>query len=73
MASHLGLGSLYRDQHLFSKDSEQLTQAHDLTQELIRVEDSLGQQDRLGVILTTHGEILNRRGQIQISSQTTLA
>jgi len=58
---------LYRDQHLFSKGSEQLTQAHDLTQELIRVEDSLGQQDRLGVILTTHGEILNRRGQIKIS------
>jgi len=67
VASHLGLGSLYRDQHLFGKALEHLTQAHDLTQELIRVEDSPGQQDRLGVILTTHGEILNRRGQLQIS------
>jgi len=38
---------------------EQLTKAHDLTQELIIIEDSSGQQDRLGVILTTHGEILN--------------
>jgi len=37
---------------------EQLTKAHDLTQELIIIEDSSGQQDRLGVILTTHGEIL---------------
>jgi len=70
VASHLGLGSLYRDQHSFEKASEQLTQAHDLTQELIRVEDSPSQQDRLGVILTTHGEILNRRGQLQISGQT---
>ena len=51
-ASHLGLGSLYQDQHLFDKASEQLTQAHDLTQELIHVADSPGQQDRLGVILT---------------------
>jgi len=71
VASHLGLGCLYRDQHLFDKASEQLTQAHDLTQELIRVEDSPGQQDRLGVILTTHGEILNRRGQLQIPGQIT--
>ena len=38
---------------------EQLTKAHNLTQELITIEDSPGQQDRLGVILTTHGEILN--------------
>jgi hypothetical protein len=38
---------------------EQLTKAHDLTQEHIIIEDSPGQQDRLGVILTTHGEILN--------------
>jgi len=71
VTSHLGLGSLYRDQHLFDKASEQLTQAHDLTQELIRVADSPGQQDRLGVILTTHGKILNRRGQLQISGQIT--
>jgi len=69
-ASHLGLGSLYRDQHLFDKASEQLSQAHDLNQELICVADSPGQQDRLGVILTTHGEILNRRGQLQIFGQT---
>jgi hypothetical protein len=59
-AAHLGLGSLYRDQHTLQKASEQLTKAHDLTQELISIEDSPGQQDRLGVILTTHGEILNR-------------
>jgi len=38
---------------------EQLTKAHDLTQEPITIEDFPGQQDRLGVILTTHGEILN--------------
>jgi len=62
---------LYRDQHSFEKASEQLTKAHDLTQELISIEDSPGQQDRLGVILTTHGEILNRRDQLQISDQTT--
>ena len=70
-AVQLGLGSLYRDQHLFEKASEQLTKAHDLTQQLISIEDSPGQQDRLGVILTTHGEILNRRDQLQISDQTT--
>jgi len=38
---------------------EQLTKAHSLTQELITIEDSPGQQDRLGVILTIHGKILN--------------
>ena len=42
---------------------EQLTKAHDLTQELISIEDSPGQQDRLGVNLTTHGEILNMPDQ----------
>jgi len=63
-AAHLGLGSLYRDQHSFEKALEQLTKAHDLTQELISIEDSPGQQDRLGVILTTHGEILNLRDQL---------
>ena len=61
-AAHLGLGSLYRDQHSLAKASEQLAQAHDLIQELISIADSPGLQDRLGVILTTHGEILNRRG-----------
>ena len=70
-ATHLGLGSLYRDQHSLEKASEQLTQAHDLTQELISIEDSPGQQDRLGVILTTHGEILNRRDQLHTCNQTT--
>jgi len=58
-AAHLGLGSLYRDKCLIHKALEQLTKAHDLTQELIIIEDSPGQQDRLGVILTTRGEILN--------------
>jgi tetratricopeptide (TPR) repeat protein len=58
-AAHLGLGNLYRDQDLIHKALEQLTKAHDLTQEHIIIEDSPGQQDRLGVILTTHGEILN--------------
>jgi len=67
-ASHLSLGCLYQDQHLFDKASEQLTQTHDLTQELVRVEDSPGQQDKLGVILTIHSEILNRRAQPQISA-----
>jgi len=71
VASHLGLGCLYRDQHSFNKASEQLTQAHDLTQELIRIEDSPGQQDRLGVTLTIHSEILNRRAQLQIPGQST--
>ena len=70
-AAHLGLGSLYRDQHSLEKASEQLTQAHDLTQELISIADSPGLQDRLGVILTTHGEILDSRGQLQTSDQTT--
>ena len=57
-AAHLGLCSLYRDQYLIHKALEQLTKAHDLTQELIIIENSPGQQDRLGVILTTHSEIL---------------
>jgi len=57
--AHLGLCSLYRDQKSDQKAMEQLTKAHNLTQELITIEDSPGQQDRLGVILTTHGEILN--------------
>ena len=38
---------------------EQVRKANDLTQELITMEDSPGQKDRLGVILTTHGEVLN--------------
>jgi len=58
-AAHLGLGRLYRDQYSIKKALEQLTKDHDLTQELILIEDSPGQQDRLGVILATHGELLN--------------
>jgi len=58
VAAHLGLGSLYRDQFSKQKAIKQLTKAYDLTQELITIEDSPGQQERLGVILTTHGEIL---------------
>jgi len=38
---------------------EHLEKAHDLTQKLITSEDSPGQQDRLGVILTIQGEIIN--------------
>jgi len=54
VAAHLGLGGLYRDQHFKQKAMEQLTKAYNLTQELISIEDSLGQQERLGIILTTH-------------------
>jgi len=61
-AAHLGLGRLYRDQNSIKKALEQLTKAHDVTQELIIIEDSPGQQDRLDVNLTTHGEILNIPG-----------
>jgi len=70
-AAHLGLGSLYRDQHSLDKASDQLTKAYDLTQELIRIADSPGLHDRLGVILTTQGEILNRQGQLHTTGQTT--
>ena len=70
-ASHLGLGCLYRDQHFFDKASEQLSQAHDLIQELTSIEDSPDQQYRLGVTLTIHGEVLNRRAQLHIPGQST--
>jgi len=69
-ASHLGLGCLYRDQHLFDKVSKSLTQAQDLIQELILIEDSPDQQDRLGVTLTIHGEVLNRRAQLHTPGQS---
>ena len=39
---------------------EHLDKAHDFTQKLTTSEDSPGQQDRLGVILTMQGEILNK-------------
>jgi len=70
-AAHLGLGSLYRDQHSLDKVSDQLTKAYELTEALIRIADSPGLQDRLGVILTTQGEILNRQGQLHTTGQTT--
>jgi len=50
---------LFRDQNLDQEAMEHLEQAHDLTQELTTTEDSPGEQDRLGVILTIQGEILN--------------
>jgi len=59
VAAHLGLGCLYQDQKPDQEAMEQSTKAHDLIQELITIEDSPGQQDRLGVILTIQGEILN--------------
>jgi len=59
VAVHLGLGCPYWDQKLNQKAMEQLTKANNLTQELITIEDSPGQQDRLGVILSIQGEILN--------------
>jgi len=68
-ASHLGLGCLYRDQQFFDKASKQLTQAHDLIQELILIEDSPEQQDRHAVTLTIHGEVLNRRAQLHTPGQ----
>ena len=55
-AAHLGLGSLYRDQHSLEKASEQLAQAHDLTQELINIADSPGLQDRLRIGIQLQGE-----------------
>jgi len=71
-ASHLGLGCLYRDQHFYDKASKQLTQAHDLIQELILIEarDSPDQRDRLAVTLTIHGEVLNRRAQLHTPGQS---
>jgi len=63
VAAHLGLGCLYRDQKLDQGAMEHLEKAHDLTQELTTIEDSPGQQDRLGVILTIQGEILNESKQ----------
>jgi len=69
-AAHLGLGSLYWDQYSLEKASDQLTKAYDLTEALIRIADSPGLQDRLGVILATQGEILNRQGQLRTTGQT---
>jgi len=71
-AAHLGLGSLYRDQHSLGKASDQLIKAYDLTEALIRIADSPGLQDKLGVILTTQGEILNKQGQLHTTGLTNL-
>jgi len=60
VAAHLGLGSLYRDQHSLDKALDHLNGAYDLTEALIRIADSSGLQDKLGVILTTQGEVLNK-------------
>jgi len=71
-AAHLGLGSLYRDQHSLDKASDHLNKAYDLTEALIRIADSPGLQDKLGVILTTQGEVLNKQGQLHRTGQTSL-
>ena len=63
---HYLQGCLYRDQHLLDKASEQLTQAHDLIQELISPE----LQELLGVTLTIHGEVLNREAQRHTPGQS---
>jgi len=59
VAAHLGLGCLDRDQKLDQEAVKHLAKAHYLTQELTTIEDSPGQQDRLGVILTIQREIFN--------------
>ena len=59
MAAHLGLRSLYRDQQSMERALDHLNEALALTEALISIEDSPGLQDKLGVILTTQGEILN--------------
>jgi len=71
-AAHLGLGSLYRDQHSLDKASDHLIKAYDLTEALISSADSPGLQDKLGVILTTQGEVLNKQGQLHTTGQTSL-
>jgi len=67
-ATHLGLGSLYQDQHSLEKASDQLIKVYYLTEALIRTADSPGLQDKLGVILMTQGEILNKQGQLHTTS-----
>ena len=69
-AAHLGVGSLYRDQHALEKASDHLIQAYELTEALIRIADSPGLQDKLGVILMTQGEVLNKQGQLHPTGQT---
>jgi len=68
-ASHLGLGCLYRDQHLLDKASEQFTQAHVLIQELILIKDSPDLQELLGVTFTVHGEVLSRLALLHAPGQ----
>jgi len=45
-AAHLGLGSLYRNQHSLDKASDHLIRAYDPTEALIRIADSPGLQDK---------------------------
>jgi len=61
VAAQLGLGSLYRDQQSLEKALVHLNEALALTEALISIKDSPGLQDKVGVILTTQGEILNSR------------
>jgi len=70
VAAHLGLGSLYRDQNSNQKAIEQLTKAYNLTQELIIIEDSPGQQGKLGITLTTHGEIFTLDATLEETHST---
>ena len=72
MAAHLGLGSLHRDQHSLDKALHHLNEAYVLTEELIKIADSPGLQDKLGVILTTQGEVLNKQSQFHMTGQTSL-
>jgi hypothetical protein len=51
---------------------DHLNGAYDLTEALIRIADSPGLQDKLGVILTTQGEVLNKQRQFHITGQTSL-
>jgi len=67
VAAHLGLGSLHRDQHSLDKALDQLNEAYVLTEALIRFADSPGLQDKLGVILTTQGEVLNKQSQFHMT------
>ena len=51
------------------KASEQFTQAHDLIQELMLIEDSPDLQELLGVTFTVHGEVLSRLALLHAPGQ----
>jgi len=60
VGAYLGLGCLLRNRNQDREAMEHLEKALDLTKRLITSEGSSpGQQDKLGVILTMQGEILN--------------